>query len=100
MAVPRSQTADAVSQVHAIHAACALDRPMADGEHDAVTAAQRDDLGSRLHSWSLLGQHELPTGEVVIGFGEQNRHLEWKDMVAVHVPIAVFHRFAIGARRG
>src|SRR5262245_27151935 len=79
------QSAHAVSKVHAIDTPCALDRTVADREGHTITTTKRHDLRSGLHSWPLLGQDELPTGEVFIWLGEQNRHLQREHMLAVEV---------------
>ena len=55
-----TDAAHAVTQVDAIGAAGALDRPVMDREDDAVAAAERHDLGARLHARPLLGQHDSP----------------------------------------
>jgi hypothetical protein len=38
-----------------------------------------------LHPWPLLGQHELATGEILLRFREQDRHLQRKNVLAVQI---------------
>jgi hypothetical protein len=56
-----------------------------DGEDHALAAAERHDLGAGLHRGALLGEDELAAGEVLVGLGEQDRHLEREDVLAVEV---------------
>src|SRR5262245_4146334 len=65
MALARAYSAHAMAQVDAIHAARALHRPMMDREDHAVSLAERHNLSARLHTRSLLREHEFAAREVV-----------------------------------
>ena len=80
-----AQSAHAMSQVHAVGAARALHWAVAYGEHHAVATSRGHHFGPRLHTRSLLGQHELAACEVFLRLRQQNRHLERKDVFAVQV---------------
>src|SRR6185312_304723 len=80
-----AQTADAVTHGGAGCAARAWNRPMIDREDDGVALRQRHHLRPRLHARPLLGQHELAAGEVLAGPGQQDRHLQREDMLAIQV---------------
>ena len=77
--------AHAVAQIDLIGSPRPPHRPLAHGEDDAVALRKRRDLRARLHARPLLGQHELAAGEVAPGLGEQVRHLQRKEVLAVHV---------------
>jgi hypothetical protein len=85
VAMAGSQPADSVPQVNAIGSARPLHRAVVHCEHHAIAPAQRHDLGSCLHAWPLFGQDELAAGEIPLRFREQNRHLQWKDVLAIQV---------------
>src|SRR5436190_524275 len=85
MTVPRADAAHPVPEIDAVHAAGALHRAVPDGEHHRITLPERHDFRPRLHAWTLLGQDELATRKVAVGFGQQNGDLEWKNMLAVEV---------------
>src|SRR4051794_31701029 len=65
--------ADAVAQIDPIGTARPLYRAVMHGEHHGVTLAQRNHLGTRLHSRPLLGQHEFAAAEIPAGLGQQDR---------------------------
>src|ERR1700722_704116 len=77
--------AHAMAQIDAISPARPLHRPLAHREDDAVALRKRRDLRARLHARPLLGQYELAAGEVMARLGEQDRELQRKEMLAVHV---------------
>ena len=77
--------AHAMAQAHAVAAARAAHRPLVDGEHHGIALAQRHHLDPRLLARALLGQHELAAGEVAPGLGQQDRHLQREDMLAVEI---------------
>jgi hypothetical protein len=81
----RAESAHAVAQVHAVGAACTLHWPVVHREDHAVATSKRHHFGPRLHSRPLLDQHELAAREVCLRLRQQNRHLEGKNMLAVHV---------------
>ena len=59
-------------------------RSLIDGEHERVALAQREDIGS-LSARGGLGHDEFTTLEIVAGLGEQDRHLQREDMLAIEV---------------
>ena len=46
---------------------------------------QRRDFGARLHARPLLGQHEFTAVKIALRLGEQDRDLQRKKVLAVHV---------------
>ncbi len=74
-----------MAQIDAISPPRSLHRPLAHRKDHAVTLAERRDLGARLHARPLLGQHEFAAGEILARLGEQDRDLQRKEMLAVHV---------------
>ena len=64
VAMTGADPADTMPHVHAIASAGALNRPVADGPHQAITAMERHDLDARLHPGPLLGEYELTAAEV------------------------------------
>src|SRR6202046_5435656 len=77
--------AHAMAQIDAISPARPFHGPLAHREDDAVALRERRDLRARLHARPLLGQYELAAGEVALGLREQDRDLQRKKMLAVHV---------------
>jgi len=80
-----ADAADTVAKIHAVVALRAPDWPVMDGEGHRITLLQRYDLGAALHARALFGQHELATGEVGAGLGEQNRDLNREREIAVEI---------------
>src|SRR3984885_3876122 len=74
-----------MAQIDAISPARPFHGPLAHREDDAVALRERRDLRARLHARPLLGQYELAAGEVAPGLGEQDRHLQWKEVLAIDV---------------
>ena len=56
-----------MSEIDAIVAFRAIDRPVVHGECHRITLPQRHDLGPALHAWPLLGKHKLAAGEIASG---------------------------------
>src|SRR5439155_13000289 len=56
---PGAETADPVAKVDAIVAPSAPHRTIVDSKRNRIALAQRHDLGSALHSRSLLCQHKF-----------------------------------------
>src|SRR6185312_3243715 len=81
----RPDSADAVTHIDAVEAACSLRRPDMYGKGHGIALAKRHDLGSRLHARPLLGQYELATGKIPFWFRQQDRHLEREHMLAVQI---------------
>ena len=85
VAVAGAHAAHAVAHVDAVDAARALHRAVVHREDHRLALPQRHDLGARLHARALLGQHELAAGEIARPAGQQDRHLQRKDVLAVEV---------------
>ena len=83
MAMPRADAADAVPQIHPVDTPCALHGAIVDREYSAIALSKGQNDGAGLHTRSLLRHHEFPACKVRAGFGQQNRELEGKDMLAV-----------------
>ena len=84
VAVTRAQLADTVAMLDAVHPAGPGDRAIADWKDDGVALSERDHSGARLASRPLLSEDEFAafeTGRV----RQQDRDLERKQMLAVHV---------------
>src|SRR3954447_19729659 len=80
-----ADSAHSVPQVHPIDSSASPHRTLTDGEHHSISLLERYYLGPRLHSGPLLSHHELPAVEVVAWPGEQNGHLQRKNVLAVDV---------------
>lgn len=83
VAMPRADAADAVTHRYPIVATRAAVRSVVDREHDRIALAERNDFGTRLHSWTLLGQDKFATAKILTGVGQQHRYLKRKDVLAV-----------------
>jgi hypothetical protein len=59
MTLSRTQAADAVPEVDAVGASRALYGPVVNREGHGVTLAELNDLRSRLHTGTLLREHEF-----------------------------------------
>lgn len=64
MAVAGAHPAHAMAQMDPRSAARSPHGPVIHRKDDAVALIEVDDLGSRLHPWPLLGQHEFATRKV------------------------------------
>ena len=64
MALPRAKLADAVPVLHPIIAAGPRDGPIAHCENHCIALFQRHHLGAGLPPRPLLGEDELPAGEM------------------------------------
>src|ERR1700752_3014840 len=87
IAFARDKRAHAVAVIDGISAALAMDRPMMDGEYHAIPLPQRYHTGAGLGARPLFGHHELAAREILPRLRQQDRHLQWKDMFAVKVPV-------------
>src|SRR3954451_15067481 len=85
MAVAGTDPAYAMPEIDAIDSARALNRPDMHRKHHSIALAKRHYFGPRLHAWALLGQDEFTTREVAAGFGQQNRDLQGKNVLAVEI---------------
>ncbi len=81
----RGELADPVAEIDPVGSPRAGHRAVVDREDQGVPLPQRGDPGPRLHPGPLLGDHELPTGEVAARLGEQDRHLQREDVLAIEV---------------
>lgn len=77
--------AHAVPQLHPIVTTSAVHWSAGDRKDHGIAFRQRDYRRARLHAWALLGQYELATAKVDPGLGEQHRHLQREDVLAVQV---------------
>src|SRR5882672_12270281 len=77
--------ADPVAQMHTMVAAGSPDRAAVHREYDSVALSERHHFDAALHSGSLFGQHEFTALEVFSRIGEQNRHLQRENVLAVQV---------------
>src|SRR6185369_2659303 len=80
-----TDAADAMAQVDAVVALGAADRPVVHGKGDCIAPAERHDFDAALHARALLGQHELAAGEILLGYREQNSHLNREGEIAVEI---------------
>lgn len=85
MTLPRAYAAHTVPKIDAVHTTSALHRAVMDGENDCVTLVKLYDFWPRLHARTLFSQHEFAACEIAFGFGQQNRDLEWEDVLAIEV---------------
>src|SRR5438105_3386210 len=85
VALPGADTADTMSQIDAIGTARPLHRTLMDGECHGISLSQRNDLRSRLHAWTLLGQHKFAAREVPRWFRQQYRNLYRENMFAIKI---------------
>src|SRR5688500_9842731 len=68
MPMSRSDAADAVAEIHSIHAPLTLHGSIMDCEHNAVPLSKRHNHRPRLHARALLCHHELAAREFIVGF--------------------------------
>jgi hypothetical protein len=80
-----AKAADSVSQINTIGSLGSLNRAMADGKSNSVALLQAHNFGARLHPGTLLGQHELASGEILPGHGKKESYLNREDIFAVNV---------------
>ena len=78
-------SADAVAQLHAVIAAGASFGPVPDGKDHRLALARAGHHRSRLLARSLLDEHALPAGEVLVRPTEHDEQLEREGEVAVDV---------------
>jgi hypothetical protein len=83
--VPAANPADAVTKIHAIHAASARHRALMHRENYRVSLAKRHDFGPRLQARPLFGDDEFAPGEVRTRLRQQDRDLQRKDARAVEI---------------
>ena len=83
--VPGEYLADAVAQLHPIVAARAAHWSAVDSEDDGISLGEWHHGSARLHSRTLLCQHELAPCEIVQRLGEEHGDLQREDMFAIQV---------------
>lgn len=83
--IPAMQAAHTVTHVDAIAAPGASYGAVVDCEGDGVAVLQRNDVDPALHSRALFGEDEFAAGEILAGYGEQDRDLDRKDQPAVKI---------------
>src|SRR5579863_4141398 len=66
VALASADAADAVAVVHAVWPSLAFHGPLMDGEDDSVTLVELVDFDARLHSRTLLRQHEFGAAKIRI----------------------------------
>jgi hypothetical protein len=71
-----------MSEIDAISAFRAIDRPAVHGEGHRITLPQRHHLGPALHAWPLLGQNKLAACEIASG-SESNLQRECQITVKI-----------------
>ena len=81
MAAAGTQAADAVAQVDAIAAAGTAHRPVMHCEYRGIAAAERHDLGARLHARPLFGEHEFAAGKIIARLRQQHHDLQREDVL-------------------
>ena len=83
MTLPRA--GGSTVEIGAVHTtSIALHRAVMDGENDRVTLVAVPTSG-RVACRTLFSQHEFAACEIAFGFGQQNRDLEWEDVLAIEV---------------
>jgi hypothetical protein len=85
VAMSRANAADAVSEHAPVDASLALHRTLLDREDNGVALPERHNNRPRLHARALLGHDELTTREVTFWSGQENCHLERKNMLTIEV---------------
>src|SRR5262249_35991675 len=85
VSTPGQDTAYTMAQGHAIGAALALRRPMADGEDHDVTLGERHHLALGLRPRPLLDQEKLAARELASRCAQQYRHLQREDAFAIEI---------------
>lgn len=79
-----ADAADVVTEIDAVIAFRAPDRPVVDGEGYGIALTEQHDLEATLHAWPLLGHAELAPREIPFRFGEQDCKLDRENEVTVN----------------
>ena len=74
-----------MSQIDAIGATRALHGPLVNCEGHCIALAEWNDLRSRLHARALLREYEFAASKVPLRLGEEDRHLNGKNMLPVEI---------------
>lgn len=85
VAVPGALMADTVQEINAIAASRIVYRAAIHREDDSIALAKQRHFRARLHSRTLLGQHELSAAEISARLREQHGELQREDPLAVEV---------------
>ena len=85
MTMARAQSAHTVPHVNAIATALAPHRTMVYRESYGITLTKRNDLWPRLHARTLFGKYKFSAREIGPRLGQQDRHLNGENMLAVKV---------------
>ncbi len=85
MAVAGAQSADAMPEVDTISASGALHRAVMNREGNGVTLPKRNHFWPRLHPRTLFGEHEFPSRKILAWIGQQDRHLDRENVLAVEI---------------
>ena len=84
-AISRSQTTDAMPEIHAIVPTLALNWPLVYGEGHSVSFSERHHFGTRLHARTLFDQNKFAASEILSRLRQQNRNLDGKYMLPVQI---------------
>jgi len=92
----RAKPAHAVPKVDAIGSPRSLNRPITYRERHRVALAERNHFWPRLHSRPLLGEDELTTREIPLGFRQEDCYLYRENVLPVNILVqAVEVTFAV-----
>ena len=80
-----AKAADSVPQINTISSLDSLNWAMADSKSNSIALLQTHHFGAGLHPRTLLGQHELASGEILAGHGKKESYLNREDIFAVNV---------------
>jgi hypothetical protein len=80
-----AKAADPVPQINTISPLDSLNWAMANGKSNSIALLQTYHFGAGLHPRTLLGQHELASGEILPGHGKKESYLNRENIFAVNV---------------
>ena len=80
-----AKAADSVPQINTISPLASLNWAMANGKSNSIALPQTHHVGAGLHPRTLLGQHELASGEILAGYRKKESDLNGEDIFAVNV---------------
>jgi hypothetical protein len=81
--------AETMPEVHAIGSSRAGDGAIGDRKRNRVAFIERDHFRTRLHTRTLLGDHEFTACEIFIGLRQENGDLKREDHVSINVLVKV-----------
>jgi hypothetical protein len=76
---------DSVTQINTIGSLDSLNGAMTDGKSNSIALLQTNHFRAGLHPRTLLGQHELASGEILAGYRKKESDLNGEDIFAVNV---------------